>query len=58
MNKNYDELSIEEKEALIELCKDDPAMFIETVLDIKLLEYQKIYVRETFKAIKKQDKFD
>lgn len=58
MNKNYDELSSEEKEALIELCKDDPATFIETVLGIELLEYQKVYVRETFEALKKQDKFD
>ena len=58
MNKNYDELSSEEKEALIELCKDDPATFIEIVLGIELLEYQKVYVRETFEVLKKQDKFD
>ena len=58
MNKNYDELSSEEKEASIELCKDDPATFIETVLGIELLEYQKVYVRETFEVLKKQDKFD
>lgn len=58
MNKNYDELSVEEKEALIDICKEDPVIFIETVLGLKLLEYQKVYVRETFKALNKQNKFD
>ena len=58
MSKKYDELYLEEKEALIELCKEDPAAFIETALGIELLEFQKVYIRKTFEALKKQDKPD
>ena len=58
MSKNYEDLSIEEKQTLIEICKEDPVIFLETVLGMELLEWQKVYVRETFKALKKQDKPD
>ena len=51
-------LSDEEKAALIEMCKEDPVIFIETVCGMELLEYQKIIVRETFKTLKKQDRLD
>lgn len=56
--KKYDELSEEEKQALIETCKEDPVIFIETVLGHELFTYQKVYVREVFKALKKQDEPD
>lgn len=58
MNKNYDELSIEEKEALIDICKEDPVIFFETVLKLKLLESQKVYIREIFKSLNKQNNLD
>ena len=51
-------LSDEEKAALIEMCKEDPVVFIETVCGMELLECQKIIVRETFKTLKKQDRLD
>lgn len=51
-------LSDEEKAALIEMCKEDPVVFIETVCGMELLEYQKIIVRGTFKALRKQDRLD
>lgn len=41
---------------MIETCKEDPVIFIETILGHKLFTYQKVYVREVFKALKKQDK--
>ena len=49
-------LSDEEKAALIEMCKEDPVVFIETVCGVELLECQKVLVRETFKALKRPDK--
>ena len=52
MDKIYEDLSIEEKRALIEACKEDPVIFLETILKTELLEYQKVYVREVFKALK------
>ena len=51
-------LSDEEKAALIEMCKEDPVVFIETVCGMELLEYQKVFMRETFKALRKQDRLD
>ena len=51
-------LSDEEKAALIEMCKEDPVVFIETVCGVELLEYQKVFMRETFKALRKQDRLD
>lgn len=56
--KKYEDLSEEEKQALIETCKEDPVIFIETILGHKLFTYQKVYVREVFKALKKQDEPD
>lgn len=44
-------LSEEEKIAFIELCKEDPVLFIEKFLNITMLEYQKVYVREVFKKL-------
>ena len=49
-------LSEEAKTALIDNCKEDPVVFIETVCGIELLEYQKFIVRETFKALEKPDR--
>ena len=51
-------LSDEKKAALIEMCKEDPVVFIETVCCVELLEYQKVFMRETFKALRKQDRLD
>ena len=51
-------LSDEKKAALIEMCKEDPVVFIETVCGVELLEYQKVFMRETFKALRKQDRLD
>lgn len=51
-------LSDEEKAALVEMCKEDPVVFIETVCGVELLEYQKVFMRETFKALRKQDRLD
>ena len=51
-------LSDEKKAALIEMCKEDPEVFIETVCGVELLEYQKVFMRETFKALRKQDRLD
>lgn len=52
-------LSEEEKIAFIELCKEDPVLFIEKFLNITMLEYQKVYVREVFKKLsEKQIKED
>ena len=48
--KRYEDLSKEEKQTLIETCKEDPVIFIETVLEHKLFDYQKVYIREMFKA--------
>lgn len=56
--RKYEDLSEEEKQALIETCKEDPVIFLETVLGHKLFNYQKVYVREVFKALKKQDEPD
>lgn len=50
----YDSLSEEEKKAFVELCKEDPAVFIERVVGINLKEYQKVYIRETFKKLLKE----
>ena len=55
---DWNSLSDEEKAALIEMCKEDPVVFIETVCGMELLEYQKIIVRGTFKALRKQDRLD
>ena len=55
---SYKDLSEEERSSLIDICKEDPVIFLEYVLDIKLLDYQKLYVREVFKACRKQDKQD
>ena len=52
----WNNLSKEEKEALIDTCKEDPVVFIETVCGVELLEYQKVIVRETFKRLRKSDK--
>lgn len=49
----YDSLSKEEKKAFVELCKEDPAVFVERVVVVKLKEYQKVYIRETFKRLLK-----
>ena len=54
----WNNLSEEEKTALIDICKEDPVVFIETVCGMELLEYQKIIVRGTFKALRKQDRLD
>lgn len=54
----WNSLSDEEKAALIEMCKEDPVVFIETVCGMELMEYQKIIVRGTFKALRKQDRLD
>ena len=51
--KKYEDLSEEEKQALIETCKEDPVIFIETVLGHELFNYQKVYVREVFKSCRK-----
>ena len=53
--KRYEDLSEKEKQALIETCKDDPVIFIETVLEHKLFDYQKVYIREIFKACGKPE---
>ena len=45
--KQYKDLSKEEKQTLIETCKEDPVIFIETVLEHKLFNYQKVYKRNT-----------
>lgn len=51
----YEELSYEEKESLIELCKEDPVIFLERVCGISsLYEYQKEYIRRVFREIQKQ----
>lgn len=50
----YDSLSKEEKKAFVELCKEDPVIFVERVVGIKLKEYQKVYIRETFKRLLKE----
>ena len=50
----YDSLPKEEKKAFVELCKEDPAVFVEQVLGINLKEYQKVYIRETFKRASKE----
>ena len=47
-------LSEEEKKALLDSCKEDPVVFIETVCGIDLMEYQKKFIREVFKNLKKQ----
>ena len=54
-NIRYEELSDEEKEALIEICKEDPIIFIEKVCGILLLEYQKEYIRRVFREIRKRN---
>lgn len=56
MNKKYDELSNEEKMALIEICKKDFIIFVETILNVELTDAQKILLREIYKSSKKQDK--
>lgn len=43
---------------MIETCKEDPVIFIETILGHELFTYQKVYVREVFKALKKQEESD
>lgn len=58
MLKNYNELSNEEKEALINICKEDPANFVEAVLDIKIPDHKKIYIREVFRSFIRPDKKD
>lgn len=55
---DWNSLSEEEKTALIDICKEDPVVFIETVCGMELLECQKIIVRGTFKALRKQDRLD
>ena len=52
----YNNLSNEEKAALLDICKEDPVVFIETVCGVELLEYQKVVLRETFKNLKKPDR--
>lgn len=52
----YNNLSNEEKAALLDICKEDPVVFIETICGVELLEYQKIILRETFKNLKKPDR--
>ena len=52
----YNNLSNEEKAALLDICKEDPVVFIETVCGVELLEYQKIVLRETFKNLNKSDR--
>ena len=54
----YEELSDEEKEAVIELCKEDPVMFMERVCGISLLEYQREYIRRVYRDIQKQKSMD
>lgn len=54
----YEELSDEEKEAVIELYKEDPVMFMERVCDISLLEYQREYIRRVYRDIQKQKSMD
>ena len=56
--KRYEDLSEEEKQALIKTCKEDPVIFIETVLERKLFDYQKVYIREMFKACIKPESHD
>ena len=56
--KKYEDLSEEEKQALIETCKEDPVIFIETVLGHELFDYQKVYIREVFKACRKLEEPD
>lgn len=58
MLKNYNELSNEEKEALINICKEDPANFVEAVLDIEIPDHKKIYIREVFRSFIYPDKKD
>lgn len=52
----WNNLSEEEKKALLDSCKEDPVVFIETVCGIDLMEYQKTLIREVFKNLKKQDR--
>ena len=54
----YEELSDEEKEAVIELYKEDPVMFMERVCNISLLEYQREYIRRVYRDIQKQKSMD
>ena len=54
----YEELSDEEKEAVIELYKEDPVMFMERVCGISLLEYQREYIRRVYRDIQKQKSMD
>lgn len=54
----YEDLSDEEKEAVIELYKEDPVMFIERVCGISLLEYQREYIRRVYRDIQKQKSMD
>ena len=56
--KKYEDLSEEEKQTLIETCKEDPVIFIETILGHELFTYQKVYVREVFKACRKLEEPD
>ena len=51
----WNNLSEEAKKALLDTCKEDPVVFIETVCGIDLMEYQKTIIREVFKNLKKQD---
>lgn len=55
---DYNNLSEEEKRALIELCKEDPVIFIETVCNIKLFEYQKKFIHKILNEYKNRDKPD
>ena len=50
----YDSLSEEEKKAFVELCKEDPVIFVERVVGVELKDYQKVYIRETFKRLQKE----
>lgn len=43
---------------MIDMCKEDPVVFIETVCGIKMMEYQKVLARETFKTLKRPDKYE
>lgn len=44
--------------AFVELCEEDPVMFLEKFLNIELLGYQKVYIREVFKSLKEKQNAD